>query len=421
MSSPFLALPREIRNEIYRNLLLTSRISLDDFPHLSQRKRFILHTAILLVNRQISAEAAVILYDETDFVWVHLEFVSARRHGWAFNTGLQRFRRAPNVDIQPVLNVRIDALDAIDEKARPDDQDLYWLTTVDGLSSFCESVYLIDAPYPWLVPLEAPLNQLSVTLELSDEMPTKKSKLLRSLEYSLDQFRFLHGFGEFFVLGIVDKELDRLLQDVWRHVKHGPFEDTAKKFIETCDRRSKEQYALGQYRTAKAYCMSLMLYRNYLRILLDSGHYNFDHTIPGLISHTWTKAMEAGLTNVKSNLRLGDTTAAKMESWDNRWWRKGGWGGKDEDPTLILKMKFLLCTSIGEFFEKSGEGKDALMEAVALIAAEPRYAHRAEALLQEFERVEYRYAAGSDELNHSLLEVYWSQLEVEESEESEED
>ncbi|MCJ1436731.1 hypothetical protein MMC27_006113 [Xylographa pallens] len=420
MSSPFLDLPGEIRNEIYRNLLLTSRISLDDIPQVSQRKRFILHTAILLVNRQISEEAAVILYDETDFVWVHLDIVSVRRHGWAFHSCLQRFKGAPDVDIQPVLSVWVDALDANDEEARPDDQDLYWLTTVDGLSSFCESVYLIDTPYPWLVPLEAPLNQLSFTLELSDEM-LMNSKLLSLLEFSLDQFRFLHGFGEFFVLGIVDKKLDRLLQDVWLHIIHGPSVDTAKNFIETCDRRSKEKYALGRYRTTKAYCMSLMLYRNYLRTLLNSGHYTFDHILSGLISHTWTKAMEAELTNFKSNLRLGDTTAAKRELLENCSWREGGWGGEIEDPTLILKTKFLLCTSIGEFFEKCGEGKDALVEAVALMAAEPRYAHRAEVLLQEFERVEHQYAARSDEFNHSLLEVYWRELEMEESEECEED
>ena len=83
-------------------------------------------------------------------------------------------------------------------------------------------------------------------------------------------------------------------------------------------------------------------------------------------------------------------------------------------------MKFLLCTSIGEFFEKSGEGKDTLMEAVTLMAAEPRYAHRAENLLLEFGRIKHQYAACSDEFNHSLLDVYWSQLEMEEPEESDE-
>ena len=317
MSSPFLALPWEIRIEIYRNLLLTSRISLDDFPLESRRLGLAVHTAILLVNQQISEEAAMILYQENDFVWVHRDFVSVPRHGWAFNCSLRRFRGDQAVEIQPVLNIMVNTLDTTDEKPGPNDQDLYWLTTFDSLSSFCESVHVIDTPYPWLVHLEAPLDNLSLTLELFDEMPTKKSRILDLLQLYLNPFRFLHGFGEFFVTGVVDKELSGLLQDVWHHIKRGPCEEIAKNFMETCDKRSKEKYVLRQYRTAKAYCTSLVPYRNYLRILLDSGYYSFDYTLLGLISKTWKIAMEAGLRNVKSSLRLRDTITAKLESWNN--------------------------------------------------------------------------------------------------------
>ncbi|MCJ1390023.1 hypothetical protein MMC18_002881 [Xylographa bjoerkii] len=279
-----------------------------------------------------------------------------------FAANLQRSRGVPGSGLRPVLSIMVDAFDTADEEPRLYDQDLLYLTTVEGLSSFCESVYLIDAPYPWPLPVEAPLNRLCLSLELIDEMPIKKSKLLTLQKSFLESIRCLHGFGELFIFGIIDNELNQLLQDIWRHVIWGPTEHTAKRFIETCNTLSKEQYVLGR-----------------------------------------TKAMEAGLIN------------------DNRERREGGWGGDEDKPKLILKVKFLLCTSIPEFFEKHGEGKDALIEAVELMAAEPQYMHRAEILFQKFERIVRRFAEGSDDFNHSLLEVYWTELETEEFEENEED
>jgi hypothetical protein len=64
--SGFSKIPLEIREEIYRMLLTTPYCMFVDSAR--QCLRFCLHTAILRVNKQVSAESTRILYEENQFI-----------------------------------------------------------------------------------------------------------------------------------------------------------------------------------------------------------------------------------------------------------------------------------------------------------------------------------------------------------------
>jgi len=69
-SSPFLQLPREIRDEIYRRLLTT--------PFDASAGEYHMYPQIPTVNKQVSTEATKIPYQEKEIVLVELDRSHAR-------------------------------------------------------------------------------------------------------------------------------------------------------------------------------------------------------------------------------------------------------------------------------------------------------------------------------------------------------
>lgn len=110
---PAINLPRELRNKIYRELLVPEKIR----DPKDQVPKYNLEPAILRVNRQINAEAAIVLYREN--CWILFEIHSAEVADKVLNREACRIFTA-NLDnflALPALKVRIQGLvDNTDER-----------------------------------------------------------------------------------------------------------------------------------------------------------------------------------------------------------------------------------------------------------------------------------------------------------------
>lgn len=101
--SGFLALPGEIRNEIYR-MLLTTRYT---FPNDFLKTPLSLHPAILRVNRQINEEATNVLHGDNYWIIAQINI-----HQWPGANAIIPFvsRKDPSHIKYPALHVKLDLL-----------------------------------------------------------------------------------------------------------------------------------------------------------------------------------------------------------------------------------------------------------------------------------------------------------------------
>jgi hypothetical protein len=105
---PFLRLPREIRDRIYQHLLSARLTYTDDYQRRDYSWPFKLAPAILRANKQISGEAAQILYNEND--WVVLKFTTHAQK-YRFLDGFPNFVGLYEDQIpQPVLEITMKEL-----------------------------------------------------------------------------------------------------------------------------------------------------------------------------------------------------------------------------------------------------------------------------------------------------------------------
>lgn len=104
-SSPFLCIPRELRDKIYRSILKATQSNLRK-SHNAILMTFLeiarVDTDILTVNKQISAEAQEILYNENTFS-VEVESNYFDRVGYQA-IEIQHHQRFKNLDIKVMVN-----------------------------------------------------------------------------------------------------------------------------------------------------------------------------------------------------------------------------------------------------------------------------------------------------------------------------
>jgi hypothetical protein len=103
---PFLRLPREIRDCIYRHLLSARLTYTNDYPSGDHDWPFKFAPAILQANKQVSSEASQVLYGENDFVVLR---VATHTEKYSSLDGFAHFVPAPspNQMPQPVLEITI--------------------------------------------------------------------------------------------------------------------------------------------------------------------------------------------------------------------------------------------------------------------------------------------------------------------------
>lgn len=173
--SRLLSLPRELRDQIYRELLLEDLVW--DEPH----DRYDLQPAILRVNKQVNEEASRILYDEN--CWVILEMKSnvdyvdmlKRDHCRSVSSiSLEKFPR------RTFLKVEVKELYFIRKPTT------YFMTTVEGLRGVCKNFTSALSFHP-------------LEINLHFNISGKRRELL--LDYALDAFQETRGIEHAAVFG----------------------------------------------------------------------------------------------------------------------------------------------------------------------------------------------------------------------------
>jgi hypothetical protein len=131
--SGFLSVSLEIRDMIYKLLLTTAHCT--DVHPTRRIVKLRLHTAILFVNKQISAESARVLRDENHFIIFSIHTIDPTQ---TLLLEIPKFRWLPDDKLKnPLLRV---VVDAADETIRGE-QTHTCITTPDGLQSIIGTIW----------------------------------------------------------------------------------------------------------------------------------------------------------------------------------------------------------------------------------------------------------------------------------------
>ena len=220
----FLDIPGELRNQIYRELLLTGKVYEWSKIHTKQRRFYRYQPAILQTNKQIHGEASKVLYDEN--VWV---MISLRIHPVPHNClGYPEIlsKNPDNFRGRTSLKVQVDWINSPDE--------------LPQISSLIAPEQLYDL-WRWFPPIT--LYQTNFKIVLNSTSSVLCSTLL-------DSFRDIRTAGQVSVLGAgpasLGIEIPRLMA-----IKNPPALDAIQLRVD--DFRSRGQQELDSKRPFSAF------------------------------------------------------------------------------------------------------------------------------------------------------------------------
>ncbi len=225
--SPLLALPRETRDQIYRELL-TPTIGIGNV----ERDSYGLEPSILRVNRQMHAEASEVLYNES--CWI-LFTTSCADDGM--------FEQVPSYTHKPTVVLPNGKSSfggqfamQIDITTRPEFPD----HDSEGLAWILASVYDLPGTLSGLVLYIQP-SRFKLTVSIHDRFqkhPQHQERILECLRGVRGAERAsVHGNQ----LNCLDKEIERQMMTQYKH----PEECTER--LRTYQRRGDRQVALGKH------------------------------------------------------------------------------------------------------------------------------------------------------------------------------
>ncbi|MCJ1290731.1 hypothetical protein MMC34_002273 [Xylographa carneopallida] len=188
-------LPREIRDKIYAQLLVSS-CTFD--AEVVGRSSYDAHPAILRVNKEMSAEATRVLYKDNRFIALNLQGKAARFFTWF--TRIQDPRRSTPVDIKDTaltINIRF-----IDADRNDSEQNHVHLLFPESLNKVIESLwdFITGA---WKIHNLRPVQLLRISLVLHPTLLSRRDAVQKDL---LRPFERVVGFGQVEIQGCADEE-----------------------------------------------------------------------------------------------------------------------------------------------------------------------------------------------------------------------
>jgi hypothetical protein len=360
---PFLKLPREIRDLTYELLVSTpytlTYIDNDDYDD-PYRPLFAQSTAILLVNKQTSAEARDVFYSKNEFVVVRFvggteQLVSRFNDPLVFPAFGQR-QRIDSVD--PVLNITIQTF-----SDRPEDADkskIYTLlTTTDAIDNIIKSLwnYMCDGS-------PGPNESLDLALNFRAQNPLRRKVLHEHVLKPWDQ---VFGFKEISLEGDIDQNLQEHLS---AYMKLGPHPDDVIRYLELYRRRAEDYQKRKLYYHAGWYWKHLHWYWVYNA--WGPERYNEWSNEPRLFKYDLDDALEAThpmivrsmLENVKAGIQLQSYNQAGYDVMRSFEWIKN----HDSFASLkvnarevqLVKARLFLCDAVVSVgFPEEGYGEIA--------------------------------------------------------------
>jgi hypothetical protein len=253
-------LPFELRDLIYRMLLTTPYCT---SAHPTSRKtylKFNLQTEILLVNRQISAEAMRILYRRNDFVIFKIT---------GFNLDLDlvpRFRFPSGHRIpSPILRIDLKIADGLHLRT-PFAYQGTLLTTIEGLQPIINAIWRLKySQNPPFYTLRYPYSSpkihhadLSLTLDFNLNIETRYQTLSDRVLKPWDK---VSGLKELVLKGDIKKPMRDHLE---KYIFEGPFPCEVAASLTEYHSRAEQSFEQKYYNACRWWWAILEEYWNYL-------------------------------------------------------------------------------------------------------------------------------------------------------------
>ncbi|MCJ1284009.1 hypothetical protein MMC26_003340 [Xylographa opegraphella] len=403
MAEGFLDLPTEVRDVVYRFLLLSSRCFNAD----TAGRTYVMCPAILRANRVTYFEATRVLYQENDFVHVNLwGQAGTRLRGWS--------KRIAGLDFQlsveaccPALTVNVGLGNLPMENSAVTSTFLIFPESLEALvERFYD--YTIDGGDIDEIDLIEPL---AVSLELRSKILSKRRTMQEDL---LMPFRRLTGFADVEILGCVNEEL----RDTMQHrLTHLPSPESFAESLEHLFQRGKEAYERGRWNEARDNWLSMLKYYEYIDAITDSV-FPLDSSNESLLEafvelRPMTYWAKLGVLRV--GLRLEDHSTVLRDLWECEF-------EDEEGMSALMTAQFhlgMVMAYHADGFVKLG--REAFKDAQDIIAVEAyRYTGQVVAIMNT---VSYAYKWHEDPTSQFLCawEHCWELLNEEEVSEDEAD
>jgi hypothetical protein len=346
---PFLELPREIRDLIYE-MLLTTPYTFTYTASLTanclSRPFFTQSTAILLTNKQISAEAQEIFYARNEFIC--LRFVGRTPQYLAKHSSfsdLPAFPPCPRRDLlDPVLTVTIEILS--DDREDDDNGQFYTLlTTVEAIDNILEGVWdcMMDKSPSFD-------ERLTVALEFQNKNPLRRQFLHEHILKPWDQ---LWAFKDITLEGDIDNDL---LAHLAAYMESGLHSSDILRYLELYQRKAETYQKRKLYHHA-AWCWNHLhrywLYNHHATHLVNTETwetlYTFSGNLTCALKSTQPIILRMTLEMMKISFHLRDYHRAERyvrNGLDQIMYPPLGLSGIDERELYLVKAGLFLCRTV---------------------------------------------------------------------------
>jgi hypothetical protein len=244
-----LRLPLELRELLYRMLLTTQYCT-----HLASKGvelKFHLHPGILLLNRQVSAEATKILYQENDFIILKVSGVNLRLKF------VPKFERLSEKKVtSPLLRINIAAADRI--LGQGSDQQTV-ITTLEGLQSIICTIWTLENyPGPHVDTGRVYHRDVSLTLDCNIKA---KARCKALSDLILKPWDKVNGFKELILTGDITEPMREHLK---KYNLEGPFPSEVAARLRDYHSLAARKFRKGDFLAGRWRWTTLDTYWNYL-------------------------------------------------------------------------------------------------------------------------------------------------------------
>ena len=329
-----------------------------------------MHPEILTVNKQVSTEAAEILYEENSFVVVKLDRANVR--GWNTIQNIPRFKKQSQNQEKPVPALKIIIADRtyINPPLRT-----RLITGPEGIQPLIECFWRLGVSKggPDGVFLQTKL----LSLKLNSPNPAKLKKLQESL---LSPFQHVQGFSSIFIYG-TEKGFRRSLLE---RMEVAPTAAEALEVIEGNKAAAEQAYRNGNYIEALICWERVHLYQQWImEQLLDTRYELEDLSVQDVLEYPALETLRSVLGEAKAFLRIGEYGRAvelahrglAMRMDDYEPWARS-----------ILRGKFDIIAAMAEqmMTHPTQRGTNDFWYPVTLLQEGPRSAKSLERVLKEY-------------------------------------
>ncbi|MCJ1317814.1 hypothetical protein MMC15_003141 [Xylographa vitiligo] len=346
-----LDLPTEVRDCIYRHLLLSSQC----FNANNAGHKYEMYPAILRANRVTHHEATRVLYQENDFVRVILwGQAGARLSGW--------LKEIADIEFQPWVKACRPALTV---SVGLGNMPVKCTTVAASFLIFPESLEMsVGGFHDYTIAGEDvdgvdPIGQLAISLELRSTVLSKRRMTQDDL---LRPFRSLTGFADVKIVGHSDEELrDTMVHRMTHLPSPGQFSDSLEDFFQ----RGKEAYERRCWNEARHNWNFMQKYYEHIDTIVRSRFSLEEST--GLLhqavvdSRPLTHHAQLGI--LKAGLYLEDYSTVLRDLWV--------WEFEEEEMSALMKAKFFLGLAMAYHMEGFiGLGREAFKDVQDILAIE---------------------------------------------------